>query len=340
MTQKALNKRWKDNKKGLEERLVELIGLEIRKEEIPLDCKRISEEDKDSFTLIKIRYNTFPSQRIIRTSEGELIYSDYKGDDEKKRSNINAFLLIPRGIKEKTKAILTLHQHHGVFNIGKNEVVKEGVGDDNQKYALELVNKVYVVLAPDSIGFEERQLEHKLSRDSWGERYLFGDELLHGRTLLGKNMLDLIRGMDILESLNEVDSQRIGCMGHSLGGTQTFYLTALDKRIKAAVSNCGISTISFIQKNHICHHFSFYIPELLKEGIDTPEILTLINPRHFLISATTNDKNFPIEGVEELYRLGKELYNVQNLHLKIHEGGHQFPTEARESAYKFLDENL
>ena len=334
----SLNQRWIGNREGLEIRVKELMGLEELKR--PLTIFIINEEERNGFILRKIRYNATPSQRIIRTSNG-LEYVDYEGDDAKKRDNIFAYLLIPKGLTGKVPAILALHQHHGRFDLGKSEVIFEYIGDEDQKYALELVHRGYVVIAPDSIGFEERQLSHKNSKGPWGDRYLFFNELLHGRSLIGKNVSDNKRAIDVLTKLKEVDSERIGCIGHSLGGMQTFYTAALDKRVKAAVSNCGIATIPSIQEDHICHSFSFYIYGLLKDGIDAPEILSLINPRAFLISATMNDANFPIEGAIELIHLGKKYYkNSDNLQLKVFNGSHQFPKEARETAYKFLEEHL
>jgi len=334
-----LNQRWKGNRDGLVDKLIELMGLNVL-EQPPLDISVEGEWPREGFTLQKITYNTTPSKRIIRTPNG-LEYANYDGDDAIKRNIIPAYLLIPENLTGKAPAILALHQHHRRFDLGKSEVVIEYIGDEDQKYALELVRRGYIVLAPDSIGFEERQSEHKLSLEGFGERYLFKDELLHGRSLIGKNVLDNIRAIDILTSLDEVDSEKIGCMGHSLGGTQTFYTMALDTRIKAAVSNCGIATLTSIQEAHICHSFSFYIHGLLKEGIDTPEVLLLTDPRAFLISAAEEDANLPIEGVRELFNIGSVYYkNSNKLELSVFRGGHQFSQEARENAYGFLDKYL
>ncbi len=48
--------------------------------------------------------------------------------------------------------------------------------------------------------------------------------------------IDYRRGLDYLKSRPEIDSSRIGALGYSMGGTQTFLLTGVDPRIKAAVA--------------------------------------------------------------------------------------------------------
>ncbi len=108
------------------------------------------------------------------------------------------------------------------------------------------------------------------------------------------------------------------------------------------MSNCGVATVTSVQDAYINHGFYFYIHSMLKEGIDTPEILSLIAPRPFLISATLNDDNFTVQGVKDLYNYGMAHYKgcPQNLRLNLIPGEHVFSIEARETAYKFLDKHL
>ncbi|MDP6635302.1 MAG: acetylxylan esterase [Phycisphaerae bacterium] len=47
------------------------------------------------------------------------------------------------------------------------------------------------------------------------------------------------RGITFLQKQDEVDPDRIGAFGHSMGGKLTVMLTGADKRIKAAVPSCG-----------------------------------------------------------------------------------------------------
>lgn len=47
---------------------------------------------------------------------------------------------------------------------------------------------------------------------------------------------DYRRAIDYLETRPEIDKSRIGAMGYSMGGTQTFLLTGVEPRIKTAVA--------------------------------------------------------------------------------------------------------
>jgi dienelactone hydrolase len=58
--------------------------------------------------------------------------------------------------------------------------------------------------------------------------------LLIGRTYFGLNVFDNIRALDYLQTRPEVHPEAIGCVGFSLGGNLTAWLTAIDRRIKAA----------------------------------------------------------------------------------------------------------
>lgn len=97
--------------------------------------------------------------------------------------------------------------------------------------------------------------------------------------------------------MDEVDPQRIGAMGHSLGGHGTIFLAAYDQRIKAAASNCGGSffrhnpDVEAWARDHWYVYFK-HIRAGLLEGklppIDFHEIIALISPRTFLdLSAIT-----------------------------------------------------
>jgi predicted dienelactone hydrolase len=53
----------------------------------------------------------------------------------------------------------------------------------------------------------------------------------------------------VLQSLPEVDPRRIGSIGHSLGGHNTLFVAAFDRRIKAMVTSCGFNSFRFTKSN-------------------------------------------------------------------------------------------
>lgn len=110
-----------------------------------------------------------------------------------------------------------------------------------QSAYISLVKSGFVVLAYDPIGQGER-------RQYWNpatnvtevggpifEHSMPGQELvLLGQTLTGYFVWDGMRAIDYLLSRPEVDSQKIGCAGHSGGGTMTKFISAADPRVRCA----------------------------------------------------------------------------------------------------------
>src|SRR5690606_33790308 len=100
-------------------------------------------------------------------------------------------------------------------------------GNPNLHYALHLAQRGYITLAPDYPSFGE---------------YEYDFEPKHGyRSGSMKAIYDNIRAIDVLQSLPAVDDERIGCIGHSLGGHNTMFTMFFDERIKVGVSNCGFT---------------------------------------------------------------------------------------------------
>ena len=93
-----------------------------------------------------------------------------------------------------------------------------------------------VVFSYDMIGFgdSKRMYEHKFDTP---RRSLWGISAMALQTW------NSIRVLDFLESLPEVDPNRIGVTGASGGGTQTFILSAIDDRVKVAAPVCMVSSI-------------------------------------------------------------------------------------------------
>jgi dienelactone hydrolase len=68
---------------------------------------------------------------------------------------IKSLLLLPKNTGGTAPAVIAHHQHAGQFDLGKSEVVGLAV-DADQAYGAELAECGYVVIAPDALGFEER----------------------------------------------------------------------------------------------------------------------------------------------------------------------------------------
>ncbi|MBP1357740.1 MAG: dienelactone hydrolase family protein [Sulfolobus sp.] len=312
-----MNSSVKDLLEPIKELLTELIGP-FSDDKPPLNVKVLEEKDMDEH----VRY------KVVYRSEDEDL--------------VPAYLLKPKD-KGPFPAIIVHHQHGGRYNIGKNEVV--GLADNDVAYGLELVRRGYVILAPDAKCFGERKVKVKgNSSDVFQEKFEAMKLILYGKTLQGKYIWDIMRGIDYLETLDFVTTQKIGMMGFSLGGQQTLYTTALEERIRVGVSISGFSTYRAIIEENLQHNFAFYIPKLMRYKIETWHLLGLIAPKPFMIIAGKKDPIFPIDGVMEAYEKGLLIYKLFNaedkLTLHVWEGGHESPQHVRELAYNWFDKWL
>ncbi|GCE25019.1 hypothetical protein KDA_05030 [Dictyobacter alpinus] len=263
---------------------------------------------------------------------------------------VPAYVLIPRRLTQKTAAVVCIHQHNSEFHIGKSEPVGLA-GNPDVFYARDLCQRGYIVIVPDLEGFEERQVSTdnlerwkrttpRLLSEGTYERFLAMDHLLHGSTLQARYVWDLARAVDYLCTRSDVDAERIGALGHSLGGQEVCWLLLFDERVKAGVCSCGISTFASIVRNGINHNFAAYVPGLLEVG-DMDQLLANLAPRALLMAAGNQDWIFPIDGVRQIAQVASHAYEAYGtpsaFRFQEFSGGHGFPPEVRLLAYSWLD---
>jgi dienelactone hydrolase len=248
-----------------------------------------------------------------------------------KDDRVPAYLFIPRQRQGKLPAVLCLHQ---TVAIGKGEPA--GLGKkESLRYAVHLAERGYVTLAPDYPNFGEYNF------DTYKRGYQSGTM---------KAVWNNIRAVDLLQSLPQVDGERIGCIGHSLGGHNTMFTAAFDPRIKALVSNCGFTSFPKYYGGKIKGWTSAtYMPrietvyELKPEKIpfDFPEVVAAFAPRAFLASSPQHDDNFEVSGVKDCIAAAKPVYELlgakEKLAANYPDCKHEFPADVRKVAYEWLD---
>ena len=289
--------------------------LGIFPEKAELNIKEIETVDKSTYIQKLIEYNVEKNERV------------------------KSYLLIPKNIK-KAPGILAIHQHHGNWDIGKSEVV--GLTSDTMySYGVDLVKRGYVVIAPDIICFEDRKGKDKfnIDRDSKAmyERFKFCDYLVHGSTLQTKTLHDLSVAVDVLCELGYVDKNRIGVIGHSLGGQEAVLVEWFDKRIKVAASSCGLSMMQDIINNMVMHSFYLYIPNMLKY-CDFDEIISEITIDRKLImsSGLKDERHCPLSGIDKI----EKMNNNDNFKSIRFDGDHQFGNNEKKIIYDYIDDVL
>jgi dienelactone hydrolase len=284
---------------------------------VPLDVKIVSEEKLDGYVRKKV---TFAVE---------------KGD------RVPAWLLIPQtntAGKARYPAILCLHQ---TIAIGKDEPVGLGKQQSKQQ-ALHLVQRGYICLVPDYPSFGEYQYDFPAA-------FQRGDYQSGTMKAIWNNM----RAIDYLQSLPEVDPERIGAIGHSLGGHNAMFTAAFDERIKAIVSSCGFCSFAKYMGGNLKGWTSNrYMPRIAsvfgndpkKMPFEFADVIASFAPRAFLAVAPLRDDNFDVTGVKDAIAAAEPVYKAlqasDNLKAVYPDAQHDFPEEGRKVAYDFLDKHL
>ena len=165
-----------------------------------------------------------------------------------------------------------------------------------------------------------------------------------------KAVWDNVRAIDLLESLPEVDSKRIGVIGHSLGGHNAIFTAFHDRRIQAVVSNCGFTTF---QKDDVPSWSGpTYMPRIKtvfgndakQVPFDFQELIAGLAPRAFLAIAAEKDDDFDASGVRDVMTAAGTIYKLYGANDKLEasypKAKHSFPPDARATAYEFLEKHL
>ena len=210
---------------------------------------------------------------------------------------IPAMLIVPDGVdaEHPAPAVCVWHQHNGEYHLGKSEPAGL-LGNPMHHTGVALAKEGYVVLCPDALCFEERRNEH-LDGGRF-ERFEFLRYEVDGKSMAWKNILDMRRAVDYLCLRDEVQSDRIGCYGHSMGSTHAWLVGPFEPRLKCVVGNCCLPTYAAIERTHLLHCFPNFVPGWRQFG-DTPDIAALIAPRALHLNFGETDSGSPIREVRQ-----------------------------------------
>ncbi len=161
-----------------------------------------------------------------------------------------------------------------------------------------------------------------------------------GYTPAGVETWNGMRALDYLASREEIDAERLGVTGRSGGGAYSWYIAAVDERVKAAVPVAGITDL----RNHVVdgvidgHCDCMYM--LNTKKWDFSKLAALVAPRPLLIANTDKDSIFPVDGIERIHRdvagLYKGLGAADKLGLLITEGPHKDTQELQAPAFRWF----
>ncbi len=247
---------------------------------------------------------------------------------------VPALLYLPEPPSQRrTAAVLALHP---TGPLGKGIIT--GLGKENRGYALELAERGYVVLAPDYPSFGDYPYDFK------SDQYESGTM---------KGIFNHMRCVDLLVSRPEVDPERIGVIGHSLGGHNAMFVAAFDPRLKAIISSCGWTPFHEYYGGKIAGWTSDrYMPRLRdvygldpdRVPFDFYEVVAALAPRPFFSNSPLHDANFDVAGVRKAEATARVVYQLlgaaDRLQVRYPDCQHDFPPDIRQEAYRFLDDAL
>lgn len=240
-------------------------------------------------------------------------------------------------------------------------------------YAEELARRGFVVLVSDAFYFGERRLraetldpaaapadarEHFRALPSLAEgarerlvalnRIAGAYETVVAKTLFaagaswpGLLVWDDRRTVDYLSRRPEVDPERIGCVGLSLGGLRAAQLVAADARLKAACVVAWMTEMGALLPNHARRHtWMAYTPGMYA-SLDLPDASALIAPGALLVQQCARDTLFPMSGmrgaIEKLERIYAKAGMPERFRGTFHDEPHSFPPQMQEEAFAWLE---
>lgn len=318
--------RWEREKRRIRQSWLEFLGPmakhRTKQEAVPAVSFEVLDETlHEDILRRRILYGTEPGERV------------------------EAYLLIPQEAKiEKTRKRPAAVVFHSTVPEAHRQAAGLA-GEPAKAFAWQLAKKGFVTIAPKNFlwpeqgNFDPKKANEFLNRNP-------------GSLGMARMLLDGQVAVDVLRSLEEVDSERIFALGHSLGAKEAFYLAAFDERICCAIFSEGGIGIS---------HSNWEAPWYLGETVKSPEfsrhhaeVLSLIAPRPFLLigggknvtmsskarkgsTADTEDARAYIDAARDVYRL---YDRPENLELFLHEHGHAMPPEAEQKIDRWIDKQV
>ena len=260
-------------------------------------------------------------------------------------------LLVPKTPGPKP-ALICLHGHMGtpeiVAGFLSGELLKNNI---YRVFGRTAVERGYVAWCPMIQGYYSEEHEPQEGPESKGRDLLHKKALLTGRTLMGLEVAKLRRAVDYLQTLADVDPQRIGIYGLSKGGHYTLYTAGVETRLKAVVvsgwfndrakkvadNKSEANPTPFLTR---LHRSEYYLPDLLDRFGDK-ELGWMIAPRPLMIEAGTKDNSVNVSYARAEFARVQELYRrlgiADRARFAQFEGPHQIDGK---QSFPFLDQWL
>ena len=285
----------------LREQWIEYLGG-LPTEKVPLAARWLDEEDDfPSYTRRKVAYVIEPG---VET---------------------DAVLFLPKHAHGKVPGVVVFHP---TLAMHYAQVAGYDTTVPNYMMGPQLAQRGFAVLCPrcfifgDGVDYATHVTRMKTRHPGW-----------RGITRM---TWDGIRALDYLASLESVDADRLGIMGHSLGAKEVLYVAAFDPRVKAAVFSEG--GIGRAMSNW---EAVWYLGEQSEASArEHHELLALIAPRAFFFIAGGGKSGADSEASAAFLDAVRPHFSRDSLGWLLHGGGHTYPPEARTVGESFLIDHL
>ena len=313
-----------------------------------------------------------PAAKVIRREDRGDYVLEYLTFQTTPDLRVPAYVLIPKKAKMPAPGIVALHCHGGFYVWGKDKLVESehehaALTEYKQQLyqgksiATELAVRGHVVIVIDAFYWGERRMlldeDPPSYRDSqtmtksevadFNRRSQQGEQLVArslfaaGITWPGVLLWDDLRTVDYLASRPEVDAERLGCVGLSLGGYRSFLLAALDPRIKVAVDVGWMTSFASQIRRHVIHTIglTFHIAGLYRY-LDLPDLAALIAPRALFVMNGSKDSLFALEGVRAAFeKIGacfQKAGTPDRQRCRLYDAPHEFNHQMQDEAYAWM----
>jgi hypothetical protein len=248
-----------------------------------------------------------------------------------------AYYAKPKGTTGRLPTVLFNHSHGGGYQVGKTEFTDGREYMGKPPYAGFLTSMGYNALCFDAWIFGERAKRTELD--------FFKETLWKGRVLWGMMVYDSLKAVDYLHTRPDVDTERLGTVGMSMGSSTAQWVGALDPRLKVVVDICCLTDWhTLVEVGGLKGHgIYYYVPDLLNH-FTAAQMNALIAPRAHLSLAGSQDALTPVAGLEKIDRELRAVYSgsghAGNWKLVRHDVGHLETPAMREEIRQWFVNKL
>lgn len=278
---------WQHRRTEIRQTLVKLMGELPARPAVPA-VKILSREDREHYTVEKFEF------------------------DNGAGATVPGYFLIPKNGGAKHPAIFYCHWHGGNYDLGKQEIFT--THHTPEIPAETLAGAGYVIMAVDAYCFGERSGKGPGGPKETGgaeEMSTSKRELWYGRSLWAMMVRDDLMGLDYLFTRPEVDTRRVAVTGISMGATRSWWLMALDERIKTGVAvGCLTRYQDLIAAENLkAHGIYYFVPGILNH-FDSEAVISLIAPRPILFMTGDEDIGSPVAGIRKIDDKVRPVYKL------------------------------